>query len=145
MGKLDNSLKDALKKAADQHLTSLEEFKYLKETINWYKKRRDQKTFSLNLESRRAKAKRDKEYQNDLDERLKKLAKDKFKAKEVLLEIAIAQGEEPKDLNDVDEEDPNFDIHLRESLRLMAQWIDLRTGEKTSSIVEKDSDSKNEI
>ena len=145
MGKLDNSLKEALKKAADQHLTGLEEFKYLKETIDWYKKRRDQKTFSLNLESRRAKAKRDKEYQNDLDERLKKLAKDKFKAKEVLLEIAIAQGEEPKDLNDVDEDDPNFDIHLRESLRLMAQWIDLRTGEKTSSIVEKDSDDKKEI
>jgi len=39
----------------------------------------------------------------------------------------------------------NFDIHLRESLRLMAQWIDLRTGEKTSSIADTKPDDKKEI
>jgi len=143
--KLNKALISNLKNTAEKHLKDLEEFKYLQETIDWYKKRRDQKTYSLNLEARRAKAKRDKEYQDELNERLKKLAKDNYKAKEILLEVAVAQGEEPKDLNEVDEEDPNFDIHLRESLRLMAQWIDLRTGEKTSSIADTKPDDKKEI
>ena len=143
--KLDKSLIAALKKSATGHLKELDEFKYLQETIDWYKQRRDQKTYSLNLEARRTKAKRDKEYQDELDERLKKLAKNNYKAKEILLEVAIAQGEEPQDLNEVDEDDPNFDIHLRESLRLMAQWIHLRTGEKTSSIADSNSDTKKEI
>jgi hypothetical protein len=134
-----------LKKTASDHLKELEEFKYLQETIDWYKKRRDQKTYSLNLEARRAKAKRDKEYQDGLNERLKKLAKANYKAKEILLEVAIAQGEEPQELNEVDEDDPNFDIHLRESLRLMAHWIDLRIGEKTSSIADSNSENKKEI
>ena len=135
MAKLDKSLLDALKGQAKDHQDKLEEFEYLKETINWYKERRDQKTYSLNLESRRAKAKRDKDHQDNLDERLKNLAKNKYSAKEILLDITIAQGEEPKDLNEYDEDDPNFDIHLRESLASWARLTDLRTGEKTSSVV----------
>jgi carboxyl-terminal processing protease len=145
LAKLDKNLLDTLKSYANGHLEKLDEFKYLKETINWYKERRDQKTYSLNLESRRAKAKRDKVFQDNLNNRLKALAKDKYTAKEILLDITIAQGEEPKDLNEYDEDDPNFDIHLRESLRLMARWIDLRTGEKTSSIANKKADGKKEI
>ena len=143
--KLNKSLLDALKGHAKGHLDKLEEFSYLKETINWYKERRDQKTYSLNLEARRAKAKRDKDHQDDLDKRLKELAKDNYSAKEILLDITIAQGEEPQDLNEYDEDDPNFDIHLRESLRLMARWIDLRTGEKTSSIATNKENDKKEI
>jgi carboxyl-terminal processing protease len=143
--KPNKDLMAALDNYAKEHLDKLDEFKYLKETIAWYKERREQKTYSLNLETRRAKAKRDKDHQDDLDKRLKSLAKNKYPAKEILLDITIAQGEEPKDLNKYDEDDPNFDIHLRESLRLMAKWVDLRTGEKTSSVVNNKQDGKKEI
>jgi septal ring factor EnvC (AmiA/AmiB activator) len=116
----------------------------MKKSIEWYRQRRDQKSFSLNLEARRNKAVKDKKKQDSLNDSLKKLAKDKFSAEEILLQIAIKQGEKPKDLNEVDEDDPKYDIHRREGLRIMAEWIGLRGGTTTSS-VSKEVEEKKEI
>ncbi|MBT6461976.1 MAG: carboxy terminal-processing peptidase [Opitutae bacterium] len=140
--KLDKALFDALRTTCEKRQGTIPEFKYLKKSIEWYRQRRDQKSFSLNLAGRRNKAVKDKEKQDLLNDSLKKLAKDKFSAEEILLHIAIKQGEKPKDLNEVDEDDPKYDIHRREGLRIMAEWIDLRGGATTSSVSQKVEEKK---
>jgi carboxyl-terminal processing protease len=142
--KLDKALFDTLRTTCEKRQDSIPEFSYMKKSIEWYRQRRDQKSFSLNLEARRNKAVKDKKKQDSLNDSLKKLAKDKFSAEEILLQIAIKQGEKPKDLNEVDEDDPKYDIHRREGLRIMAEWIGLRGGTTTSS-VSKEVEEKKEI
>ena len=97
----------------------------------------------VNLETRRAKAVNDKKKKDELEDTLKTLAKDKLKATEILLNLALKQGEEPSDLNEYDEDDPDFDIHRREGLRIMAEWIDLRGG--ASSTVSQNTETKKDI
>ena len=140
--KLDKALFETLRATCKKRQDSIKEFSYLKKSIEWYRQRRDQKSFSLNLEARRTKAIKDKEKQDSLKDSLKELAKDKFKAEEILLQIAIKQGEKPKDLNEVDEDDPKYDIHRREGLRIMAEWIGLRGGATTSSVSKKVEEKK---
>jgi len=135
--KLGDDLFETLRKASMKRQSSLDEFSYLKDSIEWFRKNREQKTYSLNLETRRAKAARDKDKKDDLEAVLKTLAKNKLKAREILLDIALEQGEEPRDLNEYDEDDPNFDIHRREGLRIMAEWIDMRGGATTSAVSQK--------
>ena len=142
--KLSEDLLATLGKASAQRQGSLEEFAYLKDSIEWFRKNREQKTYSLNLETRRAKAASDKTKKDGLEDTLKALAKDRLKATEILLDLALKQGEEPRDLNEYDEEDPDFDIHRREGLRIMAEWIDLRGG-ATTSAVSQNSEGKKDI
>ncbi len=77
-----------------------------------------------------------------MNDALKTLTKKNFTAKEILLEIALKQGETPKDLNKVDEDNPKLDIHLREGLRIMADWIELRGVATTSSVTKEEKGEK---
>ena len=141
--RLSEDLVKTLGTASTKRQGSLKEFAYLKDSINWFRKNREQKSYSLNLEARRAKAANDKKKKDELEDTLKTLAKDKLKATEILLNLALKQGEEPSDLNEYDEDDPDFDIHRREGLRIMAEWIDLRGG--ASSTVSQNTETKKDI
>ena len=141
--RLSEDLVKTLGTASTKRQDSLKEFAYLKDSIDWFRKNREQKSYSLNLEARRAKAANDKKKKDELEDTLKTLAKDKLKATEILLNLALKQGEEPSDLNEYDEDDPDFDIHRREGLRIMAEWIDLRGG--ASSTVSQNTEKKRYI
>ncbi len=140
--RLDKELITSLQASCNKRQESVEEFNYLKESIELFRQRREQKTYSLNLESRRNKALQDKQKQDSLKQSLKALTKKNFSAQEILLEVALKQGEKPKDLNKVDEDNPKLDIHLREGLRIMADWINLRGIATTSSVPKAEKGGK---
>ncbi|HCR37701.1 MAG TPA: tail-specific protease [Opitutae bacterium] len=99
---------------------SLEEFSYLKENIDWFKKKRDQKVFSLNYHEREIQKNLDEHFQEERDVTLKKLSDQAYTSQDILLDIAL-EKELPK--KKADDNKPNFDIHLREALRIMADWL----------------------
>ncbi len=150
---IDESLISQLSLRSQERQETLPEFQHLKKNIEWFRNRQEQKTFSLNLEKRREQRTADVEFRRTIRERLLELANDNFASSEVLLKVTeeqdaehraiiaeIRSSEEDSDAgteglpeeNTVEEEEslPDFDIHLRESLRIMVDWIDLNRRSK---------------
>lgn len=84
-------LRDELLKKSLLRQESLNEFKFLKERIDWLKKRQDMKDWSLNLEARQSQLKADDEFADKMQAEQKEFAKSNFKSEEILLESAIAK------------------------------------------------------
>lgn len=128
-----------------QRRQNLPEFKFLKERIDWLKKSKDKKDFSLNYAERKAELKKADEFIDSVEKREEEFAKLNYKKEEILLDAAKKTEAEKKalarskadrkkdtpengsvedDLLDDDEEEV-FDIQLREALRIMADYIAL--------------------
>lgn len=108
----------------------LTEFHYLQETVDWFKEKQKQKYISLNLSKRKAQQQQEDQLKIKLKEAIKTLKQEEYPSQEVLLTVALDQKEkqEPDPLSTT--ENDEADIHLRESLRIMADWLDLLTQEK---------------
>jgi len=113
---------------------SLEEFKFLNEQIQWRRQRYDEKSISLNLEKRIARKIKDQAYIEELDEIYEALTEDVYAKEDFILKVAEEQDVLSKknleanestlaDEKTDDEDRPDFDIYLRESARIMADWI----------------------
>jgi carboxyl-terminal processing protease len=127
---------------------SLEEFEFLQRRIEWFKEKQEMKAISLNLEDRRTQKVIDEAFREEMDAEQTTLAEANYAATEVLLD-AVLKDQVSKDtvdeettVDETDEEDedpppPSFDIHLRESLRIMAdaiefsrnptEWVEIET------------------
>ncbi len=128
-----------MKRLTEQSLArqkSMEEFKLWNERINWVKERQDKKDWSLNFKKRETQLKADEDFNDTIEKREKELAKGyDYHKTEVLLDSAIKNGDTKKSSKkkrgskksmDIDEEDePVFDVQLREALRIMGDWIDI--------------------
>lgn len=125
-------LRDASLKRQDEE----EEFVYLRKNVNWYKGKREQKEFSLNLDKRLKGKAEDEAFTKRLNEEFEELAEKAFIAKRIRLNVVLeqerrsreARGEEPKKVEVAEEMDApsSLDIRRHETLRLMADWIHLR-------------------
>lgn len=118
---------------------SLEEFAYLKKNIDWFKERQEQKTVSLNYEQRLSLKQADEAFQKTLDAERDRLAQTNYASREVKLDSVLkAEAARPKaevkpvaaaSEGDTDETDPEtqskFDVHLRETLRVVADALRL--------------------
>jgi carboxyl-terminal processing protease len=120
---------------------SLPEFSLLKDEIKWEKAREEQKDYSLNYDFRLEQRRADVAYRDQLKARLDTLSGGNYKSSDVLLDAAIKNEEKDKtaatidadkasapSLDGSDDDDdadatPKFDIQLRESLRIMGDWI----------------------
>lgn len=118
---------------------SLPEFDYLTRSIEWFRDKQDQKVYSLNFNERLNQRDEDAAFRDQLEEEIKFLKKSRFNSKEIVLDIAIKKKleEEAQVASDVEvvstevspenekkeEEEDIFDVHMRESLRIMADWI----------------------
>lgn len=143
---INSALIDNLRSLSQNRQASLEEFSYLKENIDWFRERQEQKEFSLNFDLRKERREQDVDFRDLMEERRETLAETNFPSEEILLKVAAEQkaehdaivaekaaeasdteglGTEALTDDNPEEESPFFDIQLRESLRIMADWIAL--------------------
>jgi carboxyl-terminal processing protease len=112
------------------------EFTYLRKNVDWYKGKREQKEFSLNLAKRLEQKTRDEDFTKELNEEMKELAGKSFPARQVRLDVVRSQdrrsrevrGEKVEEVGVAEKMEPatNLDIRLHESLRIVSDWILLR-------------------
>lgn len=130
---------------SEKRQNSLEEFSYLKDLIEHYKKKKDQKEYSLNLPERKKERLIDKEYTQSMEKWLDKLSEFKFEGQEIKLDSAMHKTEEDllaKSIPVGDETETSkntlgkFDIYRREGLRIMANYIELEEVEKDSQLAQ---------
>ena len=156
----DPALKAALTEQSLARQESLEEFAFLDEQIEWRRQRYDEKSISLNLEQRIARKIKDQTYIEAMDESYEALRETNYTEEAIILKIAEEQEAESKknleeaeaaeaalaaessaeattevadtDASDEEDEDdkPAFDIYLRESARIMADWIQIEAANK---------------
>ena len=157
---------DTLKTQSESRRIRLEEFDFLRERIDWYRDRDEQKTISLNLEERKRMMDEDQEFIDAMEDRQRSLAELNFESSEIKLDAVLAEEAENADeeetspdlsqsdsaptdsdselasnndptvdqdkdvdaVNDTEEEEeeplPEFDIQLREALRIMVDAVE---------------------
>jgi len=155
-----------LETASEARQEGLEEFNFLKQQVEWRRKRFEEKTISLHLEQRIERKIREQSYVEELDEMYEALTEQNYPAEDVLLDVvkeqnaiseknratpvddesdeglelsekADAESAEPTGASGTaasdeadEEEDSDFDIYLRESARIMADWVRWTQGEE---------------
>ncbi len=127
---LDDSLRSHLKQSTQVRLETLDEFRYLQERIDWMREREQMEAVSLNLEARRALKKQDEAFREAMKEKKKTLAALNYAKSEILLDsVANSDNDAPtiEELTENAEEgdDIVFDVHLRESLRLLRDTVEI--------------------
>lgn len=140
---LDQSVVQPLLEASRARQESLEEFAYLKKNIDWFREKQEQKTVSLNLDQRLATKQADDEFKKSMDAEAERLAQINFSSREIKLDSVLkaeAAGlapQPPAEEGDTDAPDSDaqakFDVHLRETLRVVADTLRLRKGSVLSA------------
>ena len=140
----------ALADASQARQESLEEFQFLRKQIKWRKKRYDEKAVSISLENRIQRKINEKAYIDELDDIYEALGENDYVMEEFLLKVTEDQdalskeilSEPIKEIADStigeistntiskeieetseEEEEPVYDIYLRESARIMTDWV----------------------
>ena len=140
----------ALADASQARQESLEEFQFLRKQIKWRKKRYDEKAVSISLENRIQRKINEKAYIDELDDIYEALGENDYVMEEFLLKVTEDQDALSKEIlsspikeiadstiveistNKVseeieetseEEEEPVYDIYLRESARIMTDWV----------------------
>ena len=141
----------ALTNASQARQESLEEFQFLKKQIKWRKKRYEEKAISISLENRIQRKINEKVYIDELDDTYEALSENDYAMEEFLLKVTEDQDALSKELlsaptkeiadstiakistnelskqieetSEKEEEEPVYDIYLRESARIMTDWV----------------------
>ena len=146
----------ALADASQARQDSLEEFQFLKKQIKWRKERYEEKAISISLDNRIQRKINERVYIDELDDTYEALSENDYAMKEFLLKVAEDQDalskeilSEPTkeivdstvdgvaldaDIDEIEEEEDehNYDIYLRESARIMTDWVQELDKPKTS-------------
>lgn len=147
---LEPKVLKALKESSAQRQTKLDEFVYLRRNVDWFKGRQNQKLVSLNLENRRQQKQSDDAFRKEMAAEKDKLAKSDFTFREFRLGPppppkikapkkasdgdADAEDEDSELSTDDNESYGKVDVHLRESLRVVTDAVELgRTPEYWAS------------
>jgi len=144
---------ESLREKSLARQSALEEFDFLNRNIEWFRERQEKEEFSLNLTERQKQREQDNLFQDQMEMEKDKLAEDRFPSEEVLLAVSLEKKEESEknriedakengqELPEIAEPDePDFDIHLREALRIMADWLEeLEAPQQESIVVQKDA------
>ncbi|MGE4551114.1 MAG: carboxy terminal-processing peptidase, partial [Opitutales bacterium] len=143
-----------LERLSRKRQENLDEFEYLQTNIDWYKGKREQKEFSLNLKDRLKQKKEDDSFNDRMKESMKILSKDAYSSKKIKLDVVQDLESRSKAIREPDEkseeaeknpgDDPaptEIDIRLRESLRIMSDWI-RRRAEVTGTVAETPQPAK---
>jgi len=124
---LDDALRAHLKEATRLRVETLDEFHYLQERIDWMREREQMTTISLNVDDRRKLKTQDEDFRNAMKERKQMLAALNFAQSEYALEsVENSTNDAPtieELIDDSSEDDVDFDVHLRESLRILRDTI----------------------
>ena len=140
----------ALADASQARQESLEEFQFLRKQIKWRKKRYDEKAISISLENRIQRKINEKAYIDELDDIYEALGENDYVMEEFLLKVTEDQDALSKEIlsepikeiagstigeistntlskeieeTSENEKEPVYDIYLRESARIMTDWV----------------------
>jgi carboxyl-terminal processing protease len=143
----DSDLVERLSQASEQRLAELDEFQFLKEQIEWRRKRFEEKEISIHLEKRIRRKITEQSYIDQLDETYEALSAEDYTMTPYILDVTEEQEAESKAIlaqplegeadaeaagaestdevaaEEAAEDEPPFDIYLRESARIMADWV----------------------
>jgi carboxyl-terminal processing protease len=126
-----------LREASQLRLEHLEEFTYLRKSIDWFKAKQAMKQISLNLMDREQQKQADDAFKKAMDAEKDKLAKNDFPYKEFTLVPPPPKPAAPEKKTGADDEDDELlgtdedtgissvDIPLRESLRVLSDALTL--------------------
>ena len=133
-----------LSQLSESRQKEMEELIYLQDQIDWRTQRYDETKISLHLETRIAQQLEEKLFNEALEERYDALKNNPYDQEEVLLDIRVEQENDSQNLldsfakNEPDEtsqedaessdsekedDEDSYDIHLRESLRILRDWV----------------------
>lgn len=108
----------------------LEEWQVLERRVTKFGEKVRQNEFSLNLETRKDQLNEDRDYRKALKEELNLLRRDNYPCEEVLLDAAenATRGSGTEKIDSAKSNDalPEFDIPLREALRILSDWAEIR-------------------
>lgn len=161
-GLADASLKKTLMKASANRMESLPEFSLLNKQVELRKERYEEDEISLRLEDRIRKRINEWTRIDALDQTYEELSEqneypsESFKVEAAREQDALSERNRNKNTKKAEddesmeedasagEEEPEFDIYLRESARILADWIRLKSGVPREEIVksEEGRDSK---
>ncbi|HOG91939.1 MAG TPA: carboxy terminal-processing peptidase [Opitutaceae bacterium] len=134
---LQPTLITPLRSASQRRQETLDEFAYLKRSIEWFKQRQEQKTISLNIDDRRRQKESDDAFDKTNKAEREKIAQGAYPYREIRIVPAPpprikAPDEKPADESETpilddesDEAYPKSDVHLREALRILADALQL--------------------
>ena len=124
---ISDELIAALRKNSGIRQRTIDEFDYLNKTIQWSEKQ--PKKIDLKLTTRRQLLETETKFKEEMGEIRKQLSRHNYKSQDILLDIASKMKEDSRLSNtasrDQDTNDSAPDIHLRESLRIMSDWLTL--------------------
>ncbi|MDR2676983.1 MAG: carboxy terminal-processing peptidase [Puniceicoccales bacterium] len=105
-----------------------EEWKFFGEQLQLFKERVERKTFSLQIDERRRQKEEDSARNDGMKEKIRELAANAYAREDIFVDAGQGgdfENRAPKYLDDtaMDDDLPEFDIHLRESLRILADWV----------------------
>ena len=136
---LEPAIVTSLREASLLRQSQLDEFSYLKRTIDWFKTKQEQKNVSLNLEERQEQKAADTAFRKQMDSEKERLEKNDYAFHEFLLgppkepkpkpaKKTDAGGDPADDIDLSTDDNENFaklDIHLREALRVLSNALDM--------------------
>jgi len=124
---MSDELIATLRKNSDIRQTTIDEFDYLNKIIKWSEKKPE--TIDLNLATRRQLLEAETKFKEEMGAIRKQLSRLNYKSQDILLDIATKMKGDSRLSNIVSEardqktNDGTFDIHLRETLRIMSDWL----------------------
>lgn len=136
---LDAKVLTTLREASQRRQAQLDEFAYLRKNVDWFKVRQEQKLVSLNLQARQQQKETDETFRKEMKTKKEELAKSDFPFREFRLgpppppkiKAEPKEGDLPEAVEDelsTDESDESYakvDVHLRESLRVLNDAVEL--------------------
>lgn len=131
---LQSDLLTHLAERSKSRQAKTEEFKFLNRNIDWLRAKQEQKLVSLNLEQRREQREQDTLFREQMKEISAELASHDFSIRKFFLD-ETPELPEPEEIETDDDletvnlglgrEESGLDIHLRESLRILTDLVEL--------------------
>lgn len=129
---VESDLVTRLNERSEQRQQELEEFNFLNRNIEWMREKQEQKRISLNLEQRRQQKETDTLFREQMKEISEKLARKEFVSRKFLLdeEPEVPESDFHEESDELQESelaraDAGLDVHLRESLRVLIDLVEL--------------------
>ena len=128
------NIKSQLNEKATERRAGSKSFNYLNENITFYKSKREQKEFSLNLNERLSERARERIKSDSLNEKKDSLKEKSFPSKKIQLSIVEDQIQQSRMARGLDQNSTqtnaefkipeNFDLQLHESLQILTDYLE---------------------
>ena len=131
---IENKTIKNLQNCAEERRKNSDSFSYLKQNIEFFTKRREQKSLSLNLSTRIDEKKRDRLKSEQLSDELESLNENSYPFKTIKLDIVEDQLSQSRKARGVDdttdanefEKPSDFDLSLNETLNIVKDYLKIK-------------------